>query len=339
MLDFSLSRPIHPKVNLPPAFAAIAAILACSAAAAAPDPAPQFPSRPVRFVVPFTPGGATDIVARMIGERLTGGLGQQVIIDNRAGASGNIGAEIVARSAPDGHTLLMATTGVMAVNQTLFAKLAYDPERDFAPVMLTTILPLILIVPSSFQASSVKEIIALARAKPGQLSFASSGAGATTHVAGELFKSMARVDLLHVPYKGGGQLMNDLMAGQVSMSFFQIPGAIQHVRSGRLKALAISTAKRSSLMPELPAIAESGVPGYEAIAWSGVAVAAATPKALVDRLNGELTRALDTPEITKRFAELGAEATTGTPAAFGAFIRSERKKWSALLRSAGIKPE
>jgi len=310
-----------------------------SAAAGTPDTAPQFPSRPIRFVVPFTPGGATDIVARLIGERLTGSLGQQIIIDNRAGASGNIGAEIVARAAPDGHTWLMATTGVMAVNQSLLGKLPYDPERDFAPVMLTTVLPLILIVPSSSPAQTVKEVIAIAKAKPGHFSFASSGAGATTHVAGELFKSMARVDLLHVPYKGGGQLMNDLIGNQVSMSFFQIPGAMQHVKSGRLKALAISTSKRSSLMPELPTIAEAGVPGYEAIAWSGVVVAARTPKPIIDRLNGELIRALDTPDIKKRLVELGAETSTGTPAAFGDYIRSERKKWSALVRSAGIRAE
>jgi len=303
------------------------------------DAAPPFPSRPIRFVVPFTPGGATDIVARLIGERLTGALGQQIIIDNRAGASGNIGAEIVARAAPDGHTWLMATTGVMAVNQSLLGKLPYDPERDFAPVMLTTVLPLILIVPSSSPAQSVKEIIATARSKPGHFSFASSGAGATTHVAGELFKSMARVDLLHVPYKGGGQLMNDLIGSQVSMSFFQIPGAIQHVKSGRLKALAISTSKRSSLMPELPTIAEAGVPGYEAIAWSGVVVAARTPRPIIERLNSELARALDLPDIKKRFVELGAEASIGTPTAFEDYIRSERKKWSALVRSAGIRAE
>ena len=309
------------------------------ASAGTSDSASPFPMRPIRFVVPFPPGGATDIVARLIGERLTASLGQQVIIDNRAGASGSIGAEIVARGAPDGHTLLMATTGVMAVNQGLFKNLPYDPERDFAPVMLTTVLPLILIVPSSFPAHSVKEIIALAKAKPGQLSFASSGAGATTHVAGELFKSMARVDLLHVPYKGGGQLMNDLVAGQVSMSFFQIPGAVQHVKSGRLRALAISTSKRSSLMPELPTIAEAGVPGYEAIAWSGVVVAARTPRPIIERLNAELTRALEAPEIRRRFTELGAEAATGTPGAFGDYIRAERKKWSTLVRSAKISGE
>jgi tripartite-type tricarboxylate transporter receptor subunit TctC len=289
--------------------------------------------------VGFAPGGSTDVTARIIAERLTAAFGQQVIVDNRSGAGGNIGADIVAKSNPDGHTVLMATTGVMAFNHYLYAKLPYSAEKDLAAVTQIGSLPLILLVPASLPAKSVQELVAAARAHPGKYSFGSSGIGGATHVTAELFKSLAAVNIVHVPYKGSGQMMGDLLAGQVHIAFDQIASSIAHVKSGRLRALGISTAKRSALMPELPTIAESGVAGYEATSWNGLAVRAGTPRQLVDRLQRHTRDAIQVPDVRQRMVALGIEPVGGTPEDFTRLIRAERDKWIPLFKKIGIQPQ
>jgi tripartite-type tricarboxylate transporter receptor subunit TctC len=234
----------------------------------------RYPSKPLRLIVPFAPGGSTDIFARLIAERAQTPLGQPVVVENRAGAAGNIGAEAVVRSAPDGYTLLMATTGVMAINNALYRNMTYDAAKDLEPVLYVASITNVLIVPPDSPARSVAELIALAKKEPGKLTFASSGAGASTHMSAELFKSMTGIDILHVPYKGSGPAMPDLMSGRVSMMFENAPGAVSHIKAGKLRALAQTGLKRSSAMPEVPTVAESGVPGYESLSWSGIAVPA-----------------------------------------------------------------
>ncbi|MGQ0524238.1 MAG: Bug family tripartite tricarboxylate transporter substrate binding protein [Betaproteobacteria bacterium] len=312
-------------------------LLACTLPAAV--MAQRYPERPVRLVVGFAPGGSTDVTARIIAERLTVAFGQQVIVDNRSGAGGNIGADIVAKSNPDGHTVLMATTGVMAFNHYLYAKLPYSAEKDLAAVTQIGSLPLILLVPASLPAKSVQELVAAARAHPGKYSFGSSGVGGATHVTAELFKSLAAVNIVHVPYKGSGQMMGDLLAGQVHIAFDQIASSITHVKSGRLRALGISTAKRSALMPELPTIAESGVAGYEATSWNGLAVRAGTPRQLVDRLQRHTRDAIQVPDVRQRMVALGIEPVGGTPEDFTRLIRAERDKWIPLFKKIGIQPQ
>jgi tripartite-type tricarboxylate transporter receptor subunit TctC len=301
--------------------------------------AQRYPDRPIRLVVGFAPGGSTDVTARILAERLSTALGQQVIVDNRSGAGGNIGADIVAKSNPDGHTVLMATTGVMAFNHYLYARLPYSAEKDFAPVTQIGSLPLILVVPAALPAKSVKELVAAARAQPGKYSFGSSGIGGATHVTAELFKALARIDIVHVPYKGSGQMMADLLSGQVQIAFDQIASSIAHVKSGKLRALGISTASRSALMPELPTIAESGVPGYDATSWNGLAVRSGTPRAIVGRLQQETRKAMQIPEVRERMAGLGIDPVGGTPEEFGAWIRAERAKWIPLFKQIGIQPQ
>lgn len=312
-------------------------LLACTLPAAV--MAQRYPERPVRLVVGFAPGGSTDVTARIIAERLTAAFGQQVIVDNRSGAGGNIGADIVAKSNPDGHTVLMATTGVMAFNHYLYAKLPYSAEKDLAAVTQIGSLPLILLVPASLPAKSVQELVTAARAHPGKYSFGSSGVGGATHVTAELFKSLAAVNIVHVPYKGSGQMMGDLLAGQVHIAFDQIASSIAHVKSGRLRALGISTAKRSPLMPELPTIAESGVAGYEATSWNGLAVRAGTPRQLVDRLQRHTRDAIQMPDVRQRMVALGIEPVGGTPEDFTRLIRAERDKWIPLFKTIGIQPQ
>jgi len=296
----------------------------------------QYPSKPVRLIVPFAPGGSTDIFARLIAERAQAPLGQPVVVENRAGAAGNIGAEAVVRSAPDGYTLLMATTGVMAINNALYKNMTYDAAKDLEPVLYVASITNVLIVPPDSPARSVAELIALAKKEPGKLTFASSGAGASTHMSAELFKSMTGIDILHVPYKGSGPAMPDLMSGRVSMMFENAPGAVSHIKAGKLRALAQTGLKRSSAMPEVPTVAESGVPGYESLSWSGIAVPAGTPRALIDRLNKDLNAVLAAPEMRAKLAEQGADAIGGAPEAFAAHIRAEREKWSRLIRVANI---
>jgi len=296
----------------------------------------SYPAKPLRIVVPFAPGGSTDIVARLIADRLAAAVGQPVVVENRAGAAGNIGAEAVAKSAPDGHTLLMATTGVMAINNALYAGIGYDAARDLEPVIFVASITNVLAVPPELPAASVAELIALAKRQPGKLTFASSGAGSSTHLSAELFKSMAGVEVLHVPYKGSGQALADLMAGRVSMIFDNMPSALPYVRAGKLRALAVTGTKRSPAMPELPTISEAGLPGYESLSWSGIAVAAGTPKDTIARLNREIDALLVRSDMRQKLAELGADAVGGRPEVFDAHVRAERDKWTQLIRSRNI---
>ena len=298
----------------------------------------SYPAKTVRIIVPFAPAGSTDITARIIAQKLTDAWRQQVIVDNRAGAGGNIGAELVAKAAPDGYTLLLATTGVMAINHRLYKTLPYDALRDFAPVTQIGGLPLILIVHPSLPVKSVKELIALAKAKPGQLSYASSGVGGATHMTAEVFRMLAGVDIVHIPYKGSGQAMVDLISGQVGMAFDQITSSLPHVESGKLRALAVTSARRLASVPNLPTMAEAGVAGYEAVSWNGIAAPAGTPKDIVARIQGEIARVLQLPDIKERFFKDGIEPVGSTPEQFAAHIRSERAKWEKVVERAGIKP-
>ncbi|MBV8032720.1 MAG: tripartite tricarboxylate transporter substrate binding protein [Betaproteobacteria bacterium] len=316
---------------------AAASVLFASVALAPPGRAQEnYPSRPLRLIVPFAPGGSTDIFARLVGERLAAALGQPVLIDNRAGAGGNIGAEAVARAAPDGYTLLMATTGVMAINPFLYRTLSYDPAKDLEPVILIATITNVLIVAPEFPARSVAELLAAARREPGKLSFASSGAGSSTHMSAELFKSMTGTEILHVPYKGSGQALPDLMAGRVTMMFENMPGAIAFIRAGKLRALAVTGLKRSSALPEVPTVAESGVPGYDSLSWSGLAVPAGTPRQVIQRLNKESAAILASADLRAKLAEQGGEPAAGPPEQFVEHVRAEREKWGRLIRERGI---
>ena len=296
----------------------------------------RYPSRPLRIVVPFAPGGSTDIFARLVGDRLATALGQPVVIENRAGASGNIGADAVAKSAPDGYTILMATTGVMAINNALFKSMTFDAAKEFEPVVYIASISNVVIVPVDLPAKNIAELVALAKREPGKLSFASSGAGSSTHMSAELFKSMAGLDIVHVPYKGSGQALPDLIAGRVSMMFENAPGAVSYIKGGKVRALAVTGLKRAAALPELPTVAESGVPGYESLSWSGLAVPAGTPKDIVQRINRETGVILASEDMRARLADQGAEAVGGSPEQFAAHIRAERDKWSRLIREKNI---
>ena len=296
----------------------------------------QYPSKPLRIVVPFAPGGSTDIFARLLGERLSVVLSQPVLIENRAGASGNIGAESVAKSAPDGYTVLMATTGVMAINNALFKNMSYDAAKDLEPVLFVASITNVLSVPADLPAKNVAELVALAKKDPGKLTFASSGAGSSTHLSAELFKSMAGIDVVHVPFKGSGQALVDVIAGRVTMIFDNMPSALPHIKGGKLRALGVTGSRRSGALPEIPTIAEAGVAGYESLSWSGLAVPAGTPRDIVARLNREGAAILATADMKQKLADQGADAIGGPPEAFAAHIRTEREKWSRLVRERNI---
>jgi len=313
--------------------AALAALVLACASAQAQD---RFPTKGLRIVVPFAPGGSTDIFARLLGERLAAALGQAVVIENRAGASGNIGAEAVVKSAPDGYTLLMATTGVMAINNALFKAMPFDAAKDLEPVAYVASITNVLIVPADSPFKGVGELIAAARQAPGRFSFASSGAGASTHMSAELFKMMAGVDLLHVPYKGSGPAMPDLISGRVNMMFENMPGAVPHLKAGKLRALAVTGLKRTPALPEVPTVAEAGVPGYESLSWSGIAAPAGTPREVVARLNREINAIIAAADMRQKFAEQGAEPVGGPPEAFAEHVRREREKWAGVVRRANI---
>ena len=314
--------------------ASISASLAASITFPAGAHAQQYPTRALRIVVPFAPGGSTDIVARLIADKLAGPLGQAVVVENRAGAAGNLGAEAVAKAAPDGHTLLMATTGVMAINNALYTNAGYDAAKDLEPVIFVASITNVLAVPVELPARSVAELIALARNKP--LSFASSGAGSSTHLSGELFKSLAGIDVLHIPYKGSSQALTDVVAARVSMIFDNMPSALPFIKAGKLRALAVTGLKRSPALPDLPTVVEAGVKGYESLSWSGIAVPAGTPRESVHRLNREIGAIIGTAEMRARFAELGAESAGGPPESFAEHVRREREKWGRLVRERNI---
>jgi tripartite-type tricarboxylate transporter receptor subunit TctC len=288
----------------------------------------------VRVVVPYPPGGPTDIVARVVFQQVSESTGQQFIIDNRAGAGGNIGAEAVARSSADGYTLLVATTA-HAINMSLFKNLNYDVVKDFVPVTLLTQGPLVLVATPSFPANNVGELIALAKAKPDTLNFASSGNGQSTHLSGELFNSMAGIKLSHVPYKGSAPALTDVIAGQVPLMFDTMLSAMPFVTSGRLKALAVTSPQRSPAAPNVPTIAESGLPGYEVFAWNGLLAPAGTPKAVVSRLSEELKKAMELPQVKEKFAAQGFAASWDMPTEFGRFLQGEVDKWTKTVKASG----
>jgi len=297
-----------------------------------------YPLRPVRMIVAYPPGGGTDQVGRVMAEQLTQTLGQQVVVDNRGGATGNIGTELAARAAPDGYTLLMGNVAPNAVNVSLFKKLGFDPVKDFAPVSLVAITPNILVAHPSMPVKTVKELIAYAKAKPGALNFPSAGVGSSSHLAGEMLKSMAGISMVHVPFKGGGPAMVATIAGEVQIMFATMPAAMPHVKSGKVRPVAVTTAKRSQAMPDLPTIAEGGIQGYEAATWYGLLAPARTPKAVIDRLHGDTVKILAGP-ARQRLEAQGFEPEGGTPAAFAAYIKSEIAKWARVIRDAGIPAE
>jgi tripartite-type tricarboxylate transporter receptor subunit TctC len=320
---------------------ALTASVLCIAASASSTCAiaQTYPSKPIRLVVPFAPGGSADFVARLIAPKLFDSSAFQVIVDNRGGGSGMIGNELVARSAPDGHTLTVGTLGPFAVNQSLFAKMPYDPVRDFAPVSLTGAASHILVAHPSVPVKTVKDMIALARARPGQLTFASSGIGNASHLTGELFKNLAKVDMVHVPYKGGGPAMADLIGGQVVFSFASMPSALPHVRSGRLRAIAVSSGRRSPAIPELQTVAESGLPGFASEDWQGILAPARTPSEIIARVNAELQRVLALADVKEKLITAGFEARTSTPEDFSELMKAERVKWARVVAEAKIKAE
>lgn len=296
----------------------------------------DYPSKTVKIIVPFAPGGSTDVVARILADKLGAEFKQTFIVDNRAGASGNIGADAVAKSAPDGHTLLMGTTGVLAINGHLFRNLAFDPERDFAPVSYTSLITNILVVNPEVPARTVAELVRLARAKPGALTFASSGSGSSTHLSGELFKSLAGVDILHVPYRGSSQALIDVIGGQVTMLFDNAPSSLPFIEQGKLRAIAVTSRKRLANLPDVPTLEEAGVAGYESLSWSGVVAPAGTPRAVIMRLNAAIERILATEEVRKKLAAMGVEPVGGSPEAFAAHVRAESDKWGRLIKTANI---
>lgn len=295
--------------------------------------AQEYPNRPIRMVVPFAAGGSSDTVARLLAQKLGTSLGQPVVVENRPGAGGNIGMDSVAKAAPDGYTIVFSVPSA-AINPSLYAKLPFDPVKDFAPVVHVCNVTGILVVHPSVSARSLAEFISLARAKPDAINFASAGSGTVVHLAGEMFKSLAKVGLTHIPYKGSGPALTDLLGGQVQSMFANMPGTIQHVKAGKLRVLAVTSAKRSPLLPDVPAIAEL-VPGYVASAWFGVFAPAATPPVIVTRLNEAFNVALKDPEILAQLAAEGAEAVGGTPEAFGRFFRDDIARWAPIVKASG----
>lgn len=300
--------------------------------------AQSYPAKPIRLIVPSTPGGSVDTLARTIGPKLSERWGQQVIVDNRSGAGGAIAAELTARAPADGYTLLIGTIASLGTNVSLQKKLPYDPVKDFAPVTLVATQNLMLLVHPSVPAKSVKELVRLAKAQPGKLTFASAGNGTGSHLSGELFKQLAGVDLLHVPYKGVAPALVDVVSGQVSMSFPSILSALPQVRGNRLRALAVTGAKRSAAAPELPTMQEAGVKGYESATWYGIVAPAATPQDIVMKLNAEIVAIVRQPDTHERLSREGADPVGSSPQEFGRFIQSEIEKWRKVIRAAGIQP-
>jgi tripartite-type tricarboxylate transporter receptor subunit TctC len=315
-------------------------ILLCAALAAvfSPAQAQQYPTKPVRLVVPAAPGGGTDITARIIAPKLSEQLGQQVVVENRAGAGTMIGSEAVARAAPDGYTLLMGIS-TLAINPAMYKKVPYDALKDFAPISQVVSLPNVLVTHPSLPVKSVKELVAFARARPGQLNYASAGVGTNPHLSMELFLAMTGLKMTHVPYKGAGPGLVDTVAGHVSVMTPSIISGLPHVRGGRLRALGVTSAKRAGGVPDIPTIAEAGVPGYDAVQWFGVLAPTTTPRAIVVRLHGEIVRVLQAADVKGRLSGDGADPVGSSPEEFAAFLRAETAKWAKVVKDAGIQPE
>lgn len=299
----------------------------------------DYPAKAIRFIVPFPPGGGTDIGTRIIAMKMAERFGQQVIVDNRGGAAGIIGTEVAAKAAPDGYTIMMGNIGTHAINISLYAKLPYDPVRDFIPVTQAAGLPLFVLTHPSLPVKNVKELIALAKAQPGKLNYSSSGAGGSMHVAAELFQSMAQVKLVHVPYKGGGPAIVDLLAGQVPLSFATVLETSQHVKAGRLRALAVTSAKRSVASPDILTVAEAALPGYESISWLGVFAPTGTPREIIAVLNTEIVKILQQPDVKQRLLEQGGEPIGNTQEQFAAVLKSDIAKYAKIMRESGTKVE
>jgi tripartite-type tricarboxylate transporter receptor subunit TctC len=314
-----------------PCRALLAAVLLSSAAAWA----QSWPAKPVRFIVPFPPGGSTDVLGRIVAAKLSEALGQQVIVDNRGGAGGIIGTDIVVKSPPDGYTLLMTASAPIAINVTLMKNVPYDPRKDLAPVSRIGSTPLVLVIHPSVPARSVKELIALLRARPNDFTYASAGNGTPQHLSAELFKTLANVKMAHVPYKGSGPAMIDVISGQIPITFEVFITALSYVKSGRLRALAQTGSTRSTHLPDVPTIGETGVPGYESAGWYGVLAPAGTPQTIIGRLHAEMSRIMGTADMQQRMADLGADPANETPEQFGAFIRAEIVKWAKVIKESG----
>jgi tripartite-type tricarboxylate transporter receptor subunit TctC len=317
---------------LPFLSALLCAVLAIPGSPAA---AQQYPTRAIRVIVPFAPGGAADAVLRMLAPRLSANLGQQVVVDNRPGGASTIGMDIVAKSAPDGYTLGVASLS-FAINPSLFSKMPYDTNRDFAPVSLLAIVPLVQTVHPSVPAKSVKDLIALAKTQPGSLNYSSAGNGSASQMASELFKYMTGSDMVHVPYTGGGPALIAVLSGQVSLTYISIPPGLAHFKSGKLLALGVTSAKRDPALPDVPTIAEAGVPGYQSLEWQGIVVPAGTSNAVINRLRQEIVKTLETPDLRERFVSVGAQAVGSTPDELAAHIKSELATWSKVIKAAGI---
>ncbi|MEP7068459.1 MAG: tripartite tricarboxylate transporter substrate binding protein [Usitatibacter sp.] len=298
-----------------------------------------YPAKPIRFVVPYPAGGPLDTVARLLGQKVSESTKQPVIVDNKPGAGGNIGADAVAKSPADGYTILMGAVATHAINPTLYGNLPYDAVRDFTAVTQVASTPNLLVVNPAVPASTVREFIAYAKANPGKLNFGSGSTGSAGHLAGELFKSMAGVDMTHVPYKGAAPAMNDLIGGQIQLMFDNLASSLAQVRGGKIRALAVTTARRSALAPELPTIAESGLPGFDISTWFGVFVPAGTPREVVDRLHAEFAKALAAPDIREKLRNLGAEPVASSPEEFAAYIRAEGDKYARVIKASGARAD
>jgi tripartite-type tricarboxylate transporter receptor subunit TctC len=324
---------------LPLAALTLLPVAAAWAQAPAPGPGPAYPRKTASIMVPFSPGAATDILARAAAQKLGDYLGQPYIVVNRDGATGAIGTEIVARAAPDGYSLLWGSSGPLSINPAYGAKLAYDPLRDFAPVALFNLIPYILVVHPSVPATTTKELVALAKARPGKLNFASSGQGSAVHLAGELFKALAKVDIVHVPYKGTSMFMSDLASGQVDLSFTGAASSLGFIQAGKLRPIAATSLKRSPLFPDLPTLDESGLPGYEVVVWYGLLAPAHTPREIVMQLNAAINKSLADPDIRKRIAQEGAYPAGGTPEELGVFMKDQLARYAKMIKDAGLKKE
>lgn len=319
-------------------FTRVLATLVGLGAAAATSAQGSYPDKPIHIVVTFTTGGAPDILARLIGERLQASWNQSVVIDNKPGAGGNTGADAVAKAAPDGHTIVVGTVGTHSINGALYAKMPYDMVKDFAPVTLLATTPNLLVVHNGVAAKSVAELIALGK-KEGKMSFASAGSGTSIHVSGELFKTMTGIDMQHIPYKGRASAIPDLLGGRVTMMFDNMPSSLPLVREGKLRALGVTSAQRSPAAPEIPTLAESGLPGFEAVSWFALFAPANTPKPVVDKLQGEVAKIIKSPEVSKKLAEIGLEPVGSTPEALASYQRSEITKWAKVVKDSGAKAE
>ncbi len=300
--------------------------------------AQSYPARSIRIVVPYAAGGGSDILTRIIGQKMTESWGQQVVVDNRAGAGGNIGTEIVARSPPDGYTLLMASSA-FAINPSLYKSVPYDAIRDFSPITRPALLPNILVVHLSLPVKTVKDLVALAKSQPGQLAYASAGSGTSLHLAAEMFKQQAGIDMLHVPYKGGGAVINDLLGGQVTLTFATLPSVMPYVKAGRLRAVAMTTTKRWPGLPAVPTIAESGFPGFEMSTWNGLVAPVGTPMDVIGKVHDEVVRISKLPDVRERFEGLGMELVGDTPREFAQYIRSELAKYERVVKQSGARAE